>query len=290
MATRILKHAISPLFWTLPHDTRRYLFSRCYPGSFQFLQEMRTRIASGEDHTYRPFDEHKCIFIHVPKCAGISVSTSLFGNLSGGHVPIRTYSLVFNKLEFDTYFKFAFVRNPWDRVASGYFYLRDGSGLQSLSENRPLFERMKRVIGDYSDFDGFVKGWIKRENIHTLHLFAPQRDYLCLKGRQSPMNFIGYFENLHDDYAYIKQQIGVGSELLLLNRSRSSETSFVDLYSDATRRIVEEVYRDDIEIFGYSFDNSSLRTQLSSRHVEGTAPSNSPVEAQTTPGLLTTGV
>jgi hypothetical protein len=286
MATRILKHVISPLLWTLPHDTRRYLFSVCYPGSFQFLQEMRTRIVSGEDHTYRPFDEHKCIFIHVPKCAGISVSTSLFGNLSGGHVPIRTYSLIFNRLEFDTYFKFAFVRNPWDRVASGYFYLRGGAALPAISAHPGLLERVRTISRTYPDFDSFVNGWINKDNINDVFLFAPQYSYLCMNNKKPRVDFIGYFENLHDDYAYIKQQLGVGSDLLLLNRSRPSETSFVDLYSDATRRIVEEVYRDDIELFGYSFDNSSLSRQLSSRHAKGTAPSNSPVEAQRRPQAI----
>src|SRR4029077_6343439 len=107
--------------------------------------------------------------------------------------------------------------------------------------------------------------------------------FLCTNNKRPLVDFIGYFENLQDDYAYIKQQIGVESELLLLNRSRPSEASFVDLYSDTTRRIIENVYRDDIELFGYTFDNSSLRKQLLSRHVKGTAPSNSRVEAQLRP-------
>ncbi len=172
MGANMLKGAIDPLFWRLPHDTRRYLFSLYKPGAFAFLQDMRLRIVSGEQHSYRPYDQHKCIFVHVPKSAGISVSMSLFGNLSGGHVPIRTYSLVFNKVEFDNYFKFAFVRNPWDRVASGYFYLRDGSGLSAFSADPGLLERSKAILNAYPDFDSFVRGWINKENVAGFFVFG----------------------------------------------------------------------------------------------------------------------
>jgi hypothetical protein len=265
MPTRLLVQSAQPFFWNLPHEVRRYIYRRYRAQALDYFQHLRIKLAVGEDHSLKPFDLHKCIFVHIPKCAGISVSTSLFGNLAGGHTPIRIYSLVFNKKEFDAYFKFTFVRNPWDRVASAYFYLRDGPGLRAISESPPLLEQMKRVVSVYSDFDSFVREWINRENIRKLHLFAPQCDYLCLNGRQSAMDFVGYFENLVEDFHYVTRRIGVEAELLHLNRVRPSAESYLAAYSDDTRRIVSDVYREDIEFLGYTFDNSSLNQQLTRR-------------------------
>ena len=55
-------------------------------------------------------DEHQCIFIHIPKAAGTSVTLTLFGKGSR-HVPWFEYYQA-NPRKFRKYFKFAFVRIP----------------------------------------------------------------------------------------------------------------------------------------------------------------------------------
>jgi spore maturation protein CgeB len=50
---------------------------------FQAIRKIDT-----EGRSLKSFDEQKCIFVHITKCAGVSVSKSLFGNLGGGHMKI----------------------------------------------------------------------------------------------------------------------------------------------------------------------------------------------------------
>src|SRR5258707_7699115 len=69
-------------------------------------------------------DEFRCIFIHIPKTAGTSLSQALFGRHSR-HIPYIEYEKG-NPRKFRQYFKFTFVRNPWDRLVSTYFFLKQG--------------------------------------------------------------------------------------------------------------------------------------------------------------------
>lgn len=46
---------------------------------------------TNESYSYKPFDDNKAIFIHIPKCAGVSVNKALFGNLAGGHTTLEDY-------------------------------------------------------------------------------------------------------------------------------------------------------------------------------------------------------
>lgn len=68
--------------------------------------------------------EFNCIFIHVPKVAGKAIAKSLLGAPNGtGHNKLKYYER--DKARFASYVKVAFVRNPWDRLVSAFFYLKN---------------------------------------------------------------------------------------------------------------------------------------------------------------------
>src|SRR6185312_6788568 len=85
------------------------------------------RAGAAADDYYRCFDETRSIFVHIPKTGGVSLTNSLYGNRAGRHATLGTYQVVFPARAFYSYFKFAFVRNPWDRLYSAYRYLQAGA-------------------------------------------------------------------------------------------------------------------------------------------------------------------
>ena len=70
--------------------------------------------------------KHKFIFIHIPKCAGCSLKEHLVKNsdnklINSGHESLDVLLKNFS-LKTEDYYKFTFVRNPWDRIVSLYFF------------------------------------------------------------------------------------------------------------------------------------------------------------------------
>jgi hypothetical protein len=197
-------------------------------------------------HTLQPFDEHQCIFFHVPKTGGTSVNTALFGRTTGGHRTVLEYRQIFGKSTFDKYFKFAFVRNPWDWLVSTYFYCKQGGRFRC---HRWAEEHLR----EYDTFESFVYGWFERGNERSLHkIFLPQHHYLCDENGTLAVNFLGLFENFEEDFAHVQRSLGgIGSKLN--HRNASKHRSYQDYYTNETREIVAQAYKTDIELFGYEF-------------------------------------
>ena len=68
-----------------------------------------------------------CIYIHIPKTGGMSIETILGADIKELHnksIKIKHgYPTDWNYPKYwEKYYKFTFVRNPWDRVVSSYFY------------------------------------------------------------------------------------------------------------------------------------------------------------------------
>ena len=76
----------------------------------------------------------------------------------------------------------------------------------------------------------------------------------------------GFFENIEDDFEYISRRVrNTAMPLPHLNRNNRNE-NYREVYSKRMIDIVGEVYRVDIETFGYSFDNSKISHQLKLRN------------------------
>jgi hypothetical protein len=226
------------------------------------MQTMRTT-NTAEGYSYKSFDEYQCIFVHIPKTAGVSVCQSLFGNLAGSHVSMPTYQLVFSKSEFERYFKFTFVRNPWDRVLSAYNFLKKGG----MNEQDRRWAKSNLI--PYQSFEEFIKVGLSKPNVQKFKHFRPQYNFLSIpNGQELPVDFLGFFENIQDDFQYVASTLEIGNNLVLKRMNASSpgqKLDFRDFYTDSTRSIVAEVYKNDIDAFGYNFDNSSLPSQLKGR-------------------------
>lgn len=248
-----LQDLMMSILWVFPYDTRQSLFRMLSPGAYKHFQEMR-KFNTDKGRSLKAFDEHKCIFVHITKCAGISVAMSLFGNLGGGHLRTTHYQLIFSQREFEKYFKFTFVRNPWDRLASAFHFLKKGG------TNKVDRQWSAQNLSRFPDFHSFVTNWVNRKNVNSWKHFVPQYKFVCEPGSQIPkVDFVGYFECLHEDFAEIQRRLKDRSNLQHLNKTEGAKKDYRDYYTEATRKIVEDVYQEDIRIFGYDFDNAFLK-------------------------------
>lgn len=189
-------------------------------------------------------DRYRCIFIHVPKAAGTSVAQSLFGAASR-HVDYHEYERA-NPAKFRHYFKFTFVRNPWDRLLSAYTFLLNG-GMNDMDAAWAA-----EHLANIDEFRDFVQLLVERpELLQWVHL-RPQHSFLCNEHGDIKVDFVGRVENIEVDFATIAARIGVPANLSI--RNRSDHVPYADIYDARSREQVARLYRSDIEIFGYSFD------------------------------------
>lgn len=250
-----LQEAMMSLLWRFPYDQRQRIFKTFSPKGYRHFQEMR-EFDTDRGRSLKPFDEHKCIFVHITKCAGISIATSLFGNLGGGHLRIPHYQLIFSQREFDEYFKFTFVRNPWDRLVSAFLFLKKGGA------NKIDRKWAEENLSQYPDFDSFVNQWVTRKNVNTWKHFVPQYKFLCQPGKKTPVvDFIGHFECINDDFETIQKRLQSKTSLQHLNKTEGVKKKYQEYYTETTKKIVADVYDEDIGIFGYDFDNAQLMRQ-----------------------------
>ncbi|MCK4947010.1 MAG: sulfotransferase family 2 domain-containing protein [Candidatus Aureabacteria bacterium] len=203
------------------------------------------------------FHKYKCIFIHIPKSAGTSINAalgigregiqSLFGKISEEekakyglthtywhHCPISLIKPFIPEGTFNKYFKFTFLRNPWDRLVSLYLY----------------YKRINRL----DNIDAFNQ-WILSKKIPS-YLLIPQLDYITDNKGNIIVDFIGRFENMDKDWKYITKKTGANTKLLPVNISNRKHYSFY--YTEETIRVVGELFRKDIETFGYRFEKAGF--------------------------------
>jgi len=260
---------VSPRFYLFRKRTKfRWRHAR------RFDELQRLRRSDSQTYSLKPYDQRRCIFVHIPKCAGVAVAGSLFGNLGGGHLTFDDYTRIFSPGEVLSYFKFTIVRNPWDRLLSAFRFLRQGG---FSAEDRAWAEAN---ISSFADFDEFVRAWVNRENIWAWYHFRPQYHYIREKHDRVRLDFIGRLESIEDDFACIADRLGCSRAIPKVNQSASGRVDYVDYYTPETVAIVAEAYREDIDLLGYSFGDSPNTTDAVGVAPGGQADLRSVVSSQ----------
>jgi hypothetical protein len=195
------------------------------------------------------FIKYQCIFIHIPKTAGTSV-TSALGAVGGrDHLPWYVYYTA-NPALFDKYYKFCFVRNPWERVLSAYKYLESGG-----NQNRDL--QTMHLIKAYGSFDAFVRYGLGEGHFRNHLLFLPQSEFVVGPEQNIVVDFVGRFECLNRDFAAVAKRLGVSTIIGHINKSE--KVNDVGLYksnysSSESIEVVHQIYKQDVRIFDYKFE------------------------------------
>lgn len=142
---------------------------------------------------------------------------------------------------FGPYYKFGFVRNPWDLQVSMYhFILRD-----------PRIAKHDQVKA-LSGFDAFVDWVVATPDPYPRGITKLQKNMISDADGKVLLDFIGYYENLNGDFDSAMRKVGIEASLPHLNRS--SHKDYRTYYNDRTKAVVAEHFAPDIELFGYTFD------------------------------------
>ena len=233
----------------MPHDAARLTYRLVRPDRFGEFEDMHATPPS--EHTnisFIPLQETRSNFVHVPKAAGASVGRALYGCHTGHHMNLLDYRTAFTKMFFDAAFKFTFVRNPWDRLVSAYFYLRQDTG---LAFNRAQAEKS---VTQFDTFEDFVTDFMARKDFNSILHLREQHLFLRLPWRGIGVDFVGRYESLHDDFAFIAKRLDRDIALEHRNASALRKHDYRDLYTPACIDIVSRAYAKDIEYFGYRFE------------------------------------
>lgn len=213
--------------------------------------------------------KHKTVFMHIPKSAGTSISRWLDiaesesnyyitrythgNNCALQHIPYENMRSQIGSEIFDSYYKFAVVRNPWDRLVSTYKW-RNG----------------KKLYKNFKDFVEFVYGLYIKYSFEKLQEYPNFSKYFCAHFYPQYMyipsmsnnvlsdelceqeNFdILKFENFNTDIIKVKTKLNINRPLPHLNKSFTN--NYRDYYDEETKNMVEEMYKKDITLFGYIF-------------------------------------
>lgn len=214
------------------------------------LGMQRALVRVVHDTPYKPeYDATHSVFVHIPKTAGTSVGEAIYGNWVG-HVPLSRFA-AFDRQKFRSYFKFSFVRNPWDRLLSAFAHLK-GFG-DPLAPREALWST--RNLSATESFEDFVLK-LRDEKFRTLIIndvhFRPQLSWITLpKTDQIAVDYLGRFESLAEDFSQVARRLGVRTELPV--RKATQRPPYREAYGTQMRQIAEEIFSRDIKLLGYEF-------------------------------------
>src|SRR5215211_4245991 len=192
------------------------------------------------------------VFVHIQKTGGSTVHRLLQERIPDIRTIAPRHEVAIRgmpKLDaWDEYYKFAFVRNPWDRLVSWYSMVtkfpKEGNELwRYVRDNSSTFEEF---IYNCTDEVEIMKG--------VYYSFAyNQLDYVTDEGGNLLVDFVGRLENFDEDVQEVFSRIGVGLELVP-HKNRSKHQHYSTFYTPETEMIVRERFKRDIEYFGYEFE------------------------------------
>ncbi|WP_461482060.1 sulfotransferase family 2 domain-containing protein, partial [Porticoccus sp.] len=107
----------------------------------------------------------------------------------------------------------------------------------------------------YKCFDDFVMNWVNDENINSNLHFIPQYKFLLNRNGEIGVDFVGHYERLNSDLEKICKAAGLpSSNIVSLKKiNPSSRGNYRHYYTERSAEVVMNLYKKDIELFGYGY-------------------------------------
>ncbi len=231
---------------------------------------------------------HKFIFIHIHKTGGESVAAALTPDLDdndwipspnprawlrthsrqqfrtfrplGKHSPACLIKSVVPESIWDSYFKFAFVRHPVDRVTSLYHFTSRMVGERESWSFRQRWWHLTpaggrgdprkwaagRAFLETNSFSEFIRHPLVRDDPGM----KPQSSFVYDDQGQLMIDFVGRFEQLDQDLGTILRNIGLPPRDVPWKNASNAEASR-EVASKDDCAFLQTIFREDFDRFRY---------------------------------------
>lgn len=201
---------------------------------------------------------HKLLFVAIPKTATHAIRFALrphlaeddleqvglfvkkkmpfqeISELGHGHIKCTEIASVLGPEIWNSYYKFAIVRNPFDRFISYCAF---------MNVNNPKFE---------DNPTPYLYNALLNKQTHKHILFTPQSDFVCNESGELMIDFAGKYEELQKSYDMVCEQTGIESTSLdTINTSKHK--AYKEYYNEELIELVTKHYYKDFINFNYSF-------------------------------------
>ena len=147
------------------------------------------------------------------------------------HYPVNLYK---------KYFKFSFIRNPWDKITSCWFD-------KVVANNHFRFSTKK--LSEMQVFENFVN-YVEQLGIDFCDVHIRSQSKLI---DLNNIDSIGKFETFHKDLSKIIRIIDLGSVVIKYENITKNRERYNKYYNERLIQKVAKIYYRDINIFGYDF-------------------------------------
>jgi chondroitin 4-sulfotransferase 11 len=216
--------------------------------------------------TYRLRDYHARLhtkfiadfcFVHINKTGGTSIEKAL--GIPFQHRTAMEIRRLIGPKKWDRRFSFAFVRNPWDKVASHYHFRVKTNQTGLRDKPVPFNEWVMLAYGEQA-----------LPYYDQPKMFMPQMDWISDEGGKVIVDFVGRFERLAADFAKICPRLGRQATLPHVKQSKSGD--YRRLYNDEAAETVSLCFAKDLAAFEYTFNRVSVTSESDSRDYDPARP------------------
>lgn len=206
------------------------------------------------------FPKHNATFIHIPKTGGSSFEQWVYNNIHHDrqqkHCTITDAESIWGELGTT----FSFVRNPYARMVSMYHFI----GQRAIERNQKRKQGLKvkkstTPEGDFKIEELYNKGfnyWLTSLYNNTEEFIdTPNGDW----SRKNPQSYwlehrvdiLIKLEEINSNLHHLENIFKCKIDLPHLNKSKHKH--YREYYNDKTRSIVTELFKEDLETFGYEY-------------------------------------